>query len=263
MYALIKSRAYLREIATGATHKTIYMPALQDFHICHPTRDRQIKIVGELKAQLTEAEKAREAAQAQLRDTTNLADAIVFDSIKGSDSRPQTLGLVLEEVKKGIGKDWASYPVLGATRDGLAPAKEQPGKQAPKYKPAVPGTVFYNPMRILIGSIAFVDEDDAPGITSPDYVVIKGKDGVIDSRWFYYWLRSPFGERCILSLARGAVRERMLFNRLAEGIAELPSHANQEKASAALKELRPLRRALERELREIDLLPQKILAQAF
>jgi type I restriction enzyme S subunit len=46
-------------------------------------------------------------------------------------------------------------------------------------------------MRILIGSVAFVDEGDEPGITSPDYVVFQGKDGKVDSRWFYYWLRSP------------------------------------------------------------------------
>ncbi len=173
------------------------------------------------------------------------------------------MGAVLDEVKQGIGEDWASHPVLGATRDGLAPAKEPPGKQAHKYKPAVPGTVFYNPMRILIGSIAMVDEDDTPGITSPDYVVLRGKPGVVDSRWFYYWLRSPLGANCIQSLARGAVRERMLFNRLAEGEIALPSFADQQRASAALKELKPLKRALEARLAEINLLPQKILSAAF
>lgn len=57
------------------------------------------------------------------------------------------------------------------TRSGLAPARERPGKHAERYKPVTAGTVFYNPMRILIGSIAFVDDDDEPGITSPDYVV--------------------------------------------------------------------------------------------
>ena len=66
------------------------------------------------------------------------------------------LGDVLTEVKAGIGKDWAKYPVMGATRDGLAPAKERPGKSPQRYKPVFPGTIFYNPMRILIGSIAFV-----------------------------------------------------------------------------------------------------------
>ena len=62
-------------------------------------------------------------------------------------------------MKHGIGVDWASHPVLGATRDGLAPAKEPPGKQAQKYKPVTPGTVFYNPMRILIGKVGLDGHD--------------------------------------------------------------------------------------------------------
>jgi type I restriction enzyme, S subunit len=55
----------------------------------------------------------------------------------------------------------------------------------------------------------------------------------------------------------------MLFNRLAEGEITLPSFADQQRASAALWELKPLRRAIESRLSEIDLLPQKILVQAF
>jgi type I restriction enzyme S subunit len=123
--------------------------------------------------------------------------------------------------------------------------------------------VFYNPMRILIGSIAMVDDGDTPGITSPDYVVLRGREGRVDSRWFYYWLRSPYGERCIASLARGAVRERMLFNRLAEGEITLPPLHVQQAASQALAEIRPLKTHIEKQLREIELLPERLLAQAF
>jgi len=223
----------------------------------------QRRIATRLKAQLAEVKTARQAAQAQLRELARLANGIVFDSIRQYSTHRYGLGDVLNEVKKGIGLAWAEYPVLGATRDGLAPAKEAPGKHPTKYKPAFPGTVFYNPMRILIGSIAFVDDDDTPGITSPDYVVLQGNPGRVDSRWFYHWLRSPLGAQCITSLARGAVRERMLFNRLAEGEIELPSFTTQQKASAALKELKPLRRAVVHQLAEIDGLPKKILAQAF
>ena len=107
-----------------------------------------------------------------------------------------------------------------------------------------------------------MDDDDAPGITSPDYVALKGKKEAVDSRWFYYWLRSPLGVQCINSLARGAVRERMLFNRLAEGEIELPEYAIQQTASRALAELKPLRRAFEQKLNEINLIPNKILSQA-
>jgi type I restriction enzyme, S subunit len=228
-----------------------------------PGCDEQRQIATRLKDQLAEVETARQAGQTQLQELTHLANAIISESIQRGGASPHFLGDVLVEVKKGIGSNWASYPVLGATRGGLAPAREQPGKLAPKYKPAFPGTVFYNPMRILIGSIAYVDDDDTPGITSPDYVALQGKAGFVDSRWFYYWLRSPLGAHCILSLARGAVRERMLFNRLAEGKIELPSFSAQESASHVLRELKSLRIAMARKLADINLLPQKILAQVF
>jgi type I restriction enzyme S subunit len=55
----------------------------------------------------------------------------------------------------------------------------------------------------------------------------------------------------------------MLFNRLSEGEIELPSYPVQQQASNALKELKPLRRAIERQLAEIERVPQRLLAQAF
>lgn len=226
-------------------------------------RDQQRQIAARLKAQLAEVETARQATHVQLREASLLADSIILDSVRNNPVVKHSLGTVLTEIKQGIGSRWAEYPALGATRDGLAPAKEAPGKQATKYKPVIPGTVFYNPMRILIGSIAFVDNDDASGITSPDYVVLQGKPDLVDSRWFYYWLRSPLGVDCINTLARGAVRERILFNRLAEGAIELPDYAVQQRAAAALKELKPMRQAIMSQLGEIECLPQRILAEAF
>lgn len=242
---------------------SINQRVLGAFPLISPPLNEQRQIAAHLKAQLSEVETARLAATVQCDEVNKLADSIVMDSIRQNPTATHSLGDVLDEVRQGIGMSWADYPVLGATRDGLAPAREQPGKQAPKYRPAVPGTVFYNPMRILIGSIAFVDDDDAPGITSPDYVALRGRPGIVDSRWFYCWLRSPIGVRCINSLARGAVRERMLFNRLAEGDIELPHFVLQQKASLALRELKSLRLAVANKLRDIDLLSQKILAQTF
>ena len=97
----------------------------------------------------------------------------------GSSLRRGKLTDCLSEVAEGVGLSWKSYRVLGATREGLALAKEPVGKKPERYKLVEPGTIFYNPMRILIGSIAFVDENEEPGITSPDYVVFKTKPGVI------------------------------------------------------------------------------------
>lgn len=218
-------------------------------------------MVARLKAQLAAAEQARQAAQAQLGELTMLANAVIRESV--GDSEPRSVGDVLEEVKQGIGAGWADYPVLGATRAGLAPAKESVGKHPERYKPVRCGTVFYNPMRILIGSIAMVDDGDAEGMTSPDYVVLHGRAGEVDTRWFYYWLRSPLGAQCIASLARGAVRERMLFNRLAEGTIDLPDFDVQRRASHALAQIRPLQKAIEAQLADIEALPARLLAQAF
>ena len=253
----------IRNGAHGIAMLHFTKEGMESFDVSIPSLPQQRQIAARLKAQLAEVDEARQAAEAQLRDATKLADAIVFDSVRRGKTTKHNLGEVLEETRQGIGKNWAEYPVLGATRDGLAPAKEPPGKKPERYKPVFPGTVFYNPMRILIGSIALVDDVDTPGITSPDYVALQGKKGVVDSRWFYCWLRSPLGEQCILSLARGAVRERMLFNRLADGAIELPNFTLQEKASAALAALRPMRQAIESKINDINLLPQKILARAF
>lgn len=118
-------------------------------------------------------------------------------------------------------------------------------------------------MRILIGSIAFAEADIEDGITSPDYVVLKGKEGLVNSRWFYYWLRSPLGQRCINSLARGAVRERMLFNRLAEGNIDLPNFTIQETAAETLKDLKVVRENLNKQYQEIIGLPNKLLSNIF
>ncbi|GAA4348151.1 hypothetical protein GCM10023165_33740 [Variovorax defluvii] len=77
MYALICSRPRLRELATGATHKTIYMPLLEAFHLCAPGVVEQRRIAACLKAQLAEVKTARLAAEAQLREIEALP-AMVF-----------------------------------------------------------------------------------------------------------------------------------------------------------------------------------------
>jgi type I restriction enzyme S subunit len=254
---------FLRHAKQTTGIATINKTVLSNFPLLVPPFAEQRRLAASLSTHLELVESATRASQLQRRELIALADAIISSSCQHGSSRRMSLGDALNEVRDGIGGSWKSHLVLGATRDGIALARERPGKHAERYKPVTAGTVFYNPMRILIGSIAFADDDDEPGITSPDYVVLKGKPGVVDSRWFYYWLRSPLGERCIQSLARGAVRERMLFNRLAEGEIEIPDHDTQVKASRALAPIKPLSAAIQEQITELELLPQKLLAQVF
>lgn len=262
-YWLFSFREELSKASFGGAQPNISQGYLRDLSIPLRPIFAQREIADDLKNRLSAIENARQAAQAQIAELPHLAHAIIRETLHHPDTETHLLGDVLDEVKRGVGAGWAGYPVLGATRSGVAPAREPVGKNPERYKPVFTGTVFYNPMRILIGSIAMVDDNDTPGITSPDYVVLRGRAGLVDSRWFYYWLRSPEGERCIASLARGAVRERMLFNRLAEGEITLPPYAVQVKASQALADIRPLKTNVEAQLRDIELLPSRLLAAVF
>jgi len=77
MHALIRSRKELREIATGATHKTIYMPQLESFHLCVPDIDEQRRVVQRLKSELAEADALRAALEQQLGDLEALPQRLL------------------------------------------------------------------------------------------------------------------------------------------------------------------------------------------
>lgn len=173
------------------------------------------------------------------------------------------LGECLKEVTRGVGSSWQRYRVVGTTRDGLAPAKERVGKNPERYKLVEPGTIFYNPMRILLGSIALLDEGQEPAITSPDYVVFRTKPGLVHPRWFYYWLRSEEGAAFIRTLTRGAVRERMLFRRLAVAEIDVPPFAAQFEFARAVEFLRRVRVAAETQLEAARTLPAAYLRTVF
>lgn len=242
---------------------TVNRSDLNSLEIPLPPLCEQQRIVTVLHGLMTAVEEARAAAHARLEATMALPAAIVRETLRTGSLYRHLLGDCLAEVRNGVGADWSKYPVLGATRDGLAPAKEGIGKSPERYKLVDPVTAFYNPMRILLGSIAIVDEGDATGITSPDYVVVKGRPGILDTRWFYYWFRSAYGAHLIDSLSRGAVRERILFNRLAAGRIQLPDYETQLRASERMKQVKPVAESTTKELAAINILPSALLREVF
>lgn len=228
-----------------------------------PPLAEQVRIVAELTASMATVEKARLAAEARLAAAEALRVAYIDESLQVADCSTVKLGDCLTEVRTGVGEAWKHYPVLGATRAGLAPAKEAIGKHPERYKPVGADTVFYNPMRILLGSIAYVDGVAHEGITSPDYVVFRGTPGQVDSLWFYEWFRSQRGKELILSLSRGAVRERILFNRLAEGEIVLPPYRAQVAAADNIRRANRLFPAMLDQLAKIEALPAALLREVF
>jgi type I restriction enzyme S subunit len=228
-----------------------------------PPLSEQKRIAAILNEQMAAVERARKVSEEQTNAAELYPFALVRESLKGARPRQMPLGDCLDEVRAGDGAEWSNFPDLGETRRGLALAKDPVGKNPERYKAVAHGTVFYNPMRILLGSISMVDETDRPGITSPDYVVVRGKEGVLDTRWFYYWFRSPFGAHLIESLSRGSVRERILFNRLAEGVIEVPPIEVQREASAKMRHIAGAKGLIYTQLDTITALPAALLQRAF
>ncbi len=236
---------------------------LETLYIPLPSLVEQQRIITILTKQIAYVDQARIAAETQLELLVNLIEAYLRQSLLLRPLQRVKLSECLEEVSKGVGEGWRNYPVVGATRAGLAPAKESIGKNPGRYKLVDVGTIFYNPMRILIGSIAMIDDDDEAGITSPDYVVFNTQSGVLHSRWFYYWLRSSAGRAFIKTLARGAVRERMLYKRLASAEIGLPPWDVQLEAVGKLKLIAKMKRSIEQQLSIINQLPAVLLEHAF
>ena len=66
MHLLHASRDYVRGLASGAIHKTVYVPTVKAFRVCIPSMEEQERVVAELDQQLDAAARMR-AAAAQCR----------------------------------------------------------------------------------------------------------------------------------------------------------------------------------------------------
>ncbi len=242
---------------------TINRGVLNRFPLLSPPLTEQRQIAQRLREQLAAVAQARAAVQAQTETLDTLIHAVLRESLSNRRTQPVRFADCLHEVTAGIGDDWRNYPVLGATREGLAPAKEPVGKNPGRYKPVRQGTIFYNPMRILLGSIAMLAEADETGITSPDYVVMTAIEGRLNARWFYHWFRSRYGAEFIKSMTRGAVRERLMFRRLAPARIVLPDLRRQEIAADQFAEIKRAKARLTEKLIALEHVPAALLREAF
>ncbi|MCP5548680.1 MAG: hypothetical protein H7A50_15040, partial [Akkermansiaceae bacterium] len=81
--------------------------------------------------------------------------------------------------------------------------------------------------------------------------------------WVYEWLRSSYGGRFIQTLARGGVRERMLFSRLKTGEIPVPPKAWQQRFAEVSRHRRQAVKLLDEQLAALDKLPGAYLREAF
>lgn len=111
---------FLRSVTLPSDGYGRHSKYLNDLKVPKFRPEDQCNLVDTIKSQLAEVENARQALKCQLQEIVNLANAVIRESIENTEVVEWSLGDVLDEVKKGIGENWADYPVLGATREGLA-----------------------------------------------------------------------------------------------------------------------------------------------
>jgi len=83
MYLLMASRDYIRDLASGATHQTVYMPTVRNFKVCVPPVDRQRNLANGLEAQCRHAEGTVDALSAQLSAIEALPGALLRKAFSG------------------------------------------------------------------------------------------------------------------------------------------------------------------------------------
>jgi type I restriction enzyme S subunit len=78
------SRRFILSLASGAIHKTVYVPAAQSFWVCIPSITAQGGIVESTRDQLCVVDRAREAAEAQFEALNKLPTAILRQAFSGA-----------------------------------------------------------------------------------------------------------------------------------------------------------------------------------
>lgn len=257
---------------------------LEDLDIPVPDPDLQRQIAAHLKTQLAEVETARQAAQCALRDAALLRQRLLKAAFDQLTCEPTTLGSVLNEIQTG--KSFQTAEVL-ARPDELGVLKvsavswsefraDQAKSLKGEYQPADNHRVKAGDLLIsrantreLVGSVVLVDRDYPMRLLSDKTLRLIIDESRADKNYLLYALRTELAREHIELYATGT--SDSMRNISQDVIALTPIHLppldKQRHIVTRLKqqltEADALHSALEQQLRDLDALPQRILAKAF
>ena len=139
--------------------------------------------------------------------------------------------------------------------------REIASKDTSNYKIVKKGDFAYNPSRINIGSISYLDTFEE-GILSPMYVIFKCNDN-LNSSYFTYWLNTHSFKGNLYKYLSGSVRDSLSFKDMKLMKIKLPSLQEQQKIAEVLsnadKEISSLQSELEELKKQKKGLMQKLL----
>lgn len=114
-----------------------------------------------------------------------------------------------------------------SNEEGITVSKYAAEDKAEEYKIIEKGCFAYNPYRINVGSIAYLNEDKK-GLISPAYVVFKVKPNTIKEELLLKFLKSSEGLRQIRMYGRGTVRQALRFEDLCKIELSIPTFEQQK-----------------------------------
>lgn len=266
---------------TGAVGQQRVPPSfLENLELPVPPVEEQRQIAARLKAQLVEVETVRQAAQAQLRDAALLRTKLI-DSVFDGCAERQPIAAVAK-VQSGYAfksEDFKTSGVRLLRNTNILPGKvywdsavyleESAASRYPGYA-LEEGDVLISLDRPLISSgikVARVGEEDVPSLLLQRVGRFLLKPGAIDPGFLYAFLQSS---RFIDAISGHdqSLGVPHISPEQVESV-ELPLlslHEQQQLVSRLQSQLAKadaLRAALDVQHHELDLLPSRILAEAF
>jgi type I restriction enzyme M protein len=130
---------------------------------------------------------------------------------------------------------WKVYGV--SNEEGVRLGQTKVGaefKAGRKYKRLIEDALAYNPQRVNVGSVGFVEGTDAQSIISPYYVTFTCKPE-LDRRFAFFLIKSPYFRRLIDETAVGAVRHELFFSLFVNIPVSIPQPAVQRQIVARIE----------------------------
>lgn len=124
-----------------------------------------------------------------------------------------------------------------------------------------PGSFAYNPARINVGSIGYL-ETDYNVLVSSLYEVFKTYDKLND-KFLWYWFHSSAFQRAVHKYSEGGVRKYFFFDKMLEVKIDLPCLEEQQKIADFLSSFDEAIAITRQELEKWELLKKGLMQQMF
>jgi type I restriction enzyme, S subunit len=279
MLASPKFQAFIWDIQAGGTRQALTKQMIENFEIPWHKVEKQRQIAARLKAQLAEVETARQAAQAQLNDTRLLRSRMLKAFFAELDTAP----------KKKLG-DYAK------TTSGSTPSRSNKAYWQPAEVAWVKtGEVAFAPITATEEAISTSALAECSLTVLPPKTILiamygqgktRGQSAILEipattnqacfailpnDTWepdfLYLWLKSSYQDLRDLSDDRGGNQANLNGALLKALDVPAPSRPEQQqmvaRIQAAMTEIDALENSSKAALKDINLLPSRILAQAF